>query len=93
MRVRAEGDVGLGADHAGHPVDLLGDDGGEVVVVGDPDHRDQVERAGDGVHLADALDRRHLLGDLRNPRDVGLDEHDRGDHAVLSSNTLQPAEA
>ena len=51
-----------------------------VVVVADPDHRDQVDLPGDGVDLADAVEVGDLLGDLGDAGDVGLDEDDGGDH-------------
>ncbi len=53
-----------------------------------PDHRDQVDLAGDGVDLADAVEGRDLLGDLGDPGDVGLHEHDGGDH---EGQAIEPA--
>ena len=69
----------------GHLVEPVGDDGGDVVVVADPDQRDQVDLAGHGVDLADAVERRDLLGHLGDARHVGLHEHDGGDHGGHST--------
>lgn len=60
--------------------DAARDDVRQVVVPGDPHHGDQIVGAGDGEDLADAFQRRDGLGDLGDPVDAGLDEHDRGDH-------------
>ena len=68
------------AVHAGDLVEPVGDDIGHVVVVADPDQRDQVDLAGHGVDLADALEVGDRLGHLGDPRDVGLHEDDGGDH-------------
>ena len=65
---------------AGDLVEPVGDHGGDVVVVAHPDQRDQVDLAGHGVDLADALERGDRLGHLGDAGDVGLDEHDGGDH-------------
>ena len=47
-----------------------------------PDQGDQVDLAGDGVDLADAVEGGDLLGHLGDPGHVGLHEHDGGDHAA-----------
>ena len=53
---------------AGDLVEPVGDDVGEVLVLAHPHHRDQVDVAGDGVDLADAVE----VGDrLRRPRGCG----------------------
>ena len=80
-RVRAERDVGLGAQDALDLADLVGDHVGEVVVLAHADHGDEVDLAGDGVDLADARDVGDRGGDLRDPRGVRVDEHDGGQHA------------
>ena len=38
--------MGLCAEDAGHLVESVGHDFGHLIMVGHPDHRDQVERAG-----------------------------------------------
>src|SRR5690606_30451790 len=72
-----------GSDDAGDLVEAAGDDVVEFLVAPDPDHRHEVVFTGDGVDLADAVQGGDRLGDLVDARDVGLDEHDRGDHFVL----------
>ena len=42
--VGPERDVRLGAQDPGHLVELIGDDLGHLIMAGDPDHRDQVDR-------------------------------------------------
>src|SRR5690349_12469054 len=59
LRVRAERDVRLRADDAVHLADPVRDDVGELLVLPDADHGDEVDLAGDGVDLAHAGD----LGD------------------------------
>src|SRR5690606_21495020 len=61
-------------------VEPVGDHGCDVVVIAHAHHRDQVDLAGHRVDLGDAVDRGDALGDLRDPVDRGLDEHDGGDH-------------
>src|SRR3954454_9368372 len=78
--VGPEGDVGLGGGHAGDLVEKVGHHVRDVVVVAHPDQRDQVDLAGDGVDLADALEVGDRLGDLGDPGDVGLHKDDGGDH-------------
>jgi hypothetical protein len=73
--------VGLGRGDPGHLVQPVGDDVGHVVVVTHPHQRDQVDLAGHGVDLADALEIGDRLGHLGDLRDVGLHEDDGGDHA------------
>src|SRR5699024_6991343 len=63
--VGPERDVGLGVDDSVHRVEVLGDRGRDLLVVPDPDDRDQVDVTRDRVHLADALDGGDLLGDGR----------------------------
>ena len=68
---------------AGHAVDLVervGDHGGDVLVLADPHEGDQVDLAGHGVDLADAVQGGDRLADLGDARDVGLHEDDGGDH-------------
>ena len=55
---------------------------GDVLVVADPHHHDEVDLAGHRVDLADPVERSDRLGDLGDPGDVGLDEDDGGDHGV-----------
>src|SRR5690606_1213416 len=80
LGVRAERDVRVRALDAGNLADPAGDDLGQVLVLPDPDHRDQVVGAGDGEDLADAVQRGDPLRDLGDPVHAGLDEDDRGDH-------------
>src|SRR3954470_11792261 len=79
-RVGAERDVGLGGQDPGHLVEPVGHDVRDVLVGLDPDQHDEVDLAGDGVDLADAVELGDRLADLRDPGHVGLDEDDRGDH-------------
>src|SRR5690606_29006144 len=84
LGVRAERDVRVRALDAGDLADPAGDDLGQVLVLPDPDHRDQVVGAGDGEDLADAVQRGDPLRDLGDPVHAGLDEDDRGDHGWFS---------
>src|SRR5688500_15982173 len=91
--VGAERDVGLGRSDAWHLVEPVGDDRGDVLVVADPDQRDQVDLTRHRVDLADALDRGDGLCDLRDAGDVGLDEDDGGDHGhTLSARLVDRSE-
>lgn len=66
LGVGPEGDVRGGFHDA---VDLgksIGDGFGQVVVVADPGHRDEVPVAGDRVDLADAVELGNLLGAFGN---------------------------
>ena len=49
-------------------------------MLGDPDHRDQVDVAGAGVDLVDAVEVRDRLGGLGDPVGDDVDQDDRGDH-------------
>jgi hypothetical protein len=80
--VGAEGDVRLGLGHALDLVELVGDHGRDVLVLAHPHQGDQVDLPGDGVDLADAVERGDRLGDLGDARDVGLHEDDGGDHGL-----------
>lgn len=80
LGVRTERHVRVRGLDAGDLADAARDDVRQVVVPGDPHHGDQIVGAGDGEDLADAFQRRDGLGDLGDPVDAGLDEHDRGDH-------------
>jgi hypothetical protein len=55
-RVGPNRDVRVGAQDAGGLRDAVGDDLGDLVVLLHPDHGDQVDVAGDGVHLADPVE-------------------------------------
>ena len=50
----------------------------------DPDHRDQVDVAGDGVDLADPGEVGDVLGHLGDRVGRAVDEDDRGDHLRCS---------
>jgi hypothetical protein len=83
LRVRAERDVRLGRDDARNLVEVFGHEVRDVVVVTHAEQGDQVDLPRHGVDLADAVDGGDVAGDLGNSRDVGLDEHDRGDQRSL----------
>ena len=68
-----------------------GDDLGDLLELAHPDDRDQVDLAGGGVDLADAVevgDRRGHLGDRVGG---GVDHHDGGDHAGDAIRDRAPA--
>ncbi len=66
LGVGAERDVRLGRCARRAPVQSVGDDVPRGRRGCDPDQRDQVELAGHGVHLADAVEGGDVLGDLRD---------------------------
>ena len=74
--------MGFGVDDPRHLVEPIGDDGRDVVVGPDAHQGDQVDLAGDGVDLADAVDLGDGGGNLGNAGHVGLHEHDGSDHGV-----------
>ena len=78
--VGAERDVRLGGGDSRHLVEPAGDHVRQLVVLADPDDRNQVVIAGDRVDLADRRDLRDDLGDLRDALNIGLDQDDGGDH-------------
>src|SRR2546423_9403487 len=55
-RIHLERHVRVGAHDAGHLADAPGHDVGELLVLAGADHRDEVDLAGDRVHLGDPLD-------------------------------------
>src|SRR5690606_13273797 len=61
-------------------VEPVGDDVVEVLVAGDPGDGDEVDVTGDGVDLADAVDRGDLPGRLGDAGHFCLDEDDRRNH-------------
>ena len=79
--VGAEGDVRLGLEHAGHLVDPAGDDLGDLLELPHPHDGDQVDLAGGGVDLADAVEIGDGRRDLGDRVGGGIDHHDGGDHA------------
>jgi hypothetical protein len=80
LRVDLERDQRLGPLDALHLGDAAGDDGREVVMVAHSHDRDQIELAGDGVHLGHAVDVGDRLSSLGDPIDLALDQDD-GVHA------------
>jgi hypothetical protein len=54
-------------------------------VLAGADHRDEVDVAGDRVHLGDARDRGDLLSDIRQRALLGGDEDDGGDQSDFTS--------
>src|SRR3954453_9373448 len=90
-RVRAERDVGLGLEDPWNLVELVGDHRGDVVVLAYPDHRDEVDLAGDRVDLADTVQSGDRGRDLGYLGDLGLDEDDGGDHVLTLSTPARAA--
>src|SRR3954454_17302375 len=72
--------MGLGGEYAGHLVEPVGDHGRHVLVAAYSHHRYEVDLSGDRIDITHSIDGRDLLGDLGNPGDVSLHEHDGGDH-------------
>jgi hypothetical protein len=56
LAISLEGDEGAGVRDARQLHDPPGDHLGQLLVVADPDHGDDVGVAGNGVHLADPID-------------------------------------
>src|SRR5512133_4301189 len=79
-RICAECDVSLCAHYAWHLVELVSDDLGHLIMVGNSDHDDQIDRARHGVHLANAVERGNLLRNLGDACYLGFHEDDRSDH-------------
>jgi hypothetical protein len=75
--------VGLGAGHAVDLVEPVGDDVGQVLVVADLHHGDEVRIAGDRVDLRHAVQLRDALAHLRDAVDVAADHDDGGDHGTI----------
>ncbi len=80
VRVGAERDERLGAHDALDLADPVRDDVGELVVLLDPHHRDEVRLARHRVDLADAAQVRDLRRDLGDACGVGVDQDDGGEH-------------
>src|SRR5699024_11373762 len=64
LGVGLERNVGLGRFHAGDLADLVRDDPGELLVLAHAHNGDEIDVAGDRVHLAHAVDLSHALRDL-----------------------------
>src|SRR5699024_10963558 len=69
-----------GVQHAVDPAQRAGDHTGEVLVRPYPGHGDQIDVAGDRVHLLDPFDVHDLLGDLGDAAVLDDDRDDGGDH-------------
>src|SRR5690606_41563435 len=65
-----------------HLVEAAGNDLGDLLVLGHAHHGQEVVSAGDGVDLADAVDRGDRLGDLRDAVHFGVDVNDSRDHVA-----------
>src|SRR3712207_4557430 len=83
--VGPEGDVRVGLEHARHLVDPAGHDVGDLLELAYPHDRDEVDVAGGGVDLADALEVRDRLGHLRDRIGGRVDHNDGGDHDLDAS--------
>src|SRR5699024_9808696 len=80
LRVGLERDVRGGVQHAVDPAQRAGDHTGEVLVRPYPGHGDQIDVAGDRVHLLDPFDVHDLLGELGDAAGLDDERDDGGDH-------------
>src|SRR5258708_4880318 len=81
--VGAERDVSVGVHDPGDLRQPAGDHFGDLVELTYSDDGDEVDVAGDGVDLADAVQVGQLLGDFGDAVGFYGDHDDRGDHGPI----------
>jgi len=79
--VDAEADERLGVRNAFYLTNLVRHEVGELLVFGDAEHGDEVDAARDGVHLADAVERREGVGHLVDLAALGVKKNDCSNHS------------
>src|SRR5947207_2556946 len=87
LGVDLERDQRLGLLHARNLRDALGHHPGKFLVSRDADDRDEIDVAGDGVDLRDAVNVRDGLRGLRDRVAPAVDEDDGVEHRYVRSRT------